>query len=72
METLLPNVNTSQGCFDIGVEISDESFIEDAINQRKYEPYLLMDGSILSFLALNSLGVFENEYRFRACSERYS
>lgn len=58
METLLPNVNTSEGCFNIGVEISNELFTEDAINQRKYEPYLLMDGSILSFLALHRLGIF--------------
>lgn len=61
METLLPNVNTSEGCFEIGIKLSNESFTEDAINKRKYEPYSLMDGSILSFLALNSLGVFKAE-----------
>lgn len=61
METLLPNVNTSEGCFEIGIKISNKEFTDDAINKRKYEPYLLMDGSILSFLALNSLGVFKEE-----------
>lgn len=61
METLLPNVNTSEGCFEIGIKLSNKEFTDDAINKRKYEPYLLMDGSILSFLALNSLGVFKEE-----------
>lgn len=61
METLLPNVNTSEGCFEIGIKLSNKEFTDDAINKRKYEPYLLMDGSILSFLALNSLGVFKVE-----------
>ncbi|HIB0149255.1 TPA: cell division inhibition protein DicB, partial [Escherichia coli] len=32
METLLPNVNTSEGCFEIGVNISNPVFTEDAIN----------------------------------------
>ena len=31
METLLPNVNTSEGCFDIGVLLSNREFTEDAI-----------------------------------------
>ena len=35
METLLPNVNTSEGCFEIGVTISNPVFTEDAINKRK-------------------------------------
>ncbi len=37
METLLPNVNTSEGCFEIGVRISNPVFTEDAINKRKHE-----------------------------------
>ncbi|MBJ9210620.1 UNVERIFIED_ORG: DicB protein [Citrobacter freundii] len=61
MEMLLPNVNTSEGCFEIGITISNEVFTEDAINQRKYEPYLLTDGSILSYIALHRLGVFKEE-----------
>ncbi|EES2103983.1 cell division inhibitor, partial [Escherichia coli] len=28
METLLPNVNTSEGCFDIGVLLSNREFTE--------------------------------------------
>ncbi|EJT3542663.1 cell division inhibitor [Escherichia coli] len=58
METLLPNVNTSEGCFEIGVTISNPVFTEDAINMRKYEPYLLNDNSILSRIALLELGIF--------------
>ena len=34
METLLPNVNTSEGCFEIGVTISNPVFTEDAINKK--------------------------------------
>ncbi len=41
METLLPNVNTSEGCFEIGVNISNPVFTEDAINKRKHERELL-------------------------------
>ena len=41
METLLPNVNTSEGCFEIGVTISNPVFTEDAINKRKHERELL-------------------------------
>ncbi|GDB34947.1 cell division inhibition protein DicB, partial [Escherichia coli] len=52
METSLPNVNTSDGCFNIGVLLSNRDFTEDAINMRKYEPYLLNDNSILSRIAL--------------------
>nr|WP_128552955.1 cell division inhibition protein DicB [Escherichia coli] len=37
MKTLLPNVNTSEGCFEIGVTISNPVFTEDAINKRKHE-----------------------------------
>ncbi|EAB9762414.1 cell division inhibition protein DicB, partial [Escherichia coli] len=33
-------------------------FTEDAINMRKYEPYLLNDNSILSRIALLELGIF--------------
>ncbi|EFH7952468.1 cell division inhibitor [Escherichia coli] len=58
METLLPNVNTSEGCFDIGIKLSNKDFTEDAINMRKYEPYLLNDNSILSRIALLQLGIF--------------
>ena len=58
MKTLLPNVNTSEGCFEIGVTISNPVFTEDAINIRKYEPYLLNDNSILSLIALLELGIF--------------
>ncbi|EOO3425012.1 cell division inhibition protein DicB, partial [Escherichia coli] len=28
METLLPNVNTSEGCFDIGILLSNREFTE--------------------------------------------
>ena len=41
METLLPNINTSEGCFEIGVRISNPVFTEDAINKRKHERELL-------------------------------
>ncbi|HGE5361462.1 TPA: cell division inhibition protein DicB [Escherichia coli] len=58
MKTLLPNVNTSDGCFNIGVLLSNRDFTEDAINMRKYEPYLLNDNSILSRIALLKLGIF--------------
>lgn len=60
METSLPNVNTSDGCFNIGVLLSNRDFTEDAINMRKYEPYLLNDNSILSRIALLKLGIFES------------
>ena len=66
METLLPNVNTSEGCFDIGVLLSNREFTEDAINMRKYEPYLLNDNSELLFLNL----VFsENVNDFSICTD---
>lgn len=42
MKTLLPNVNTSEGCFEIGVTISNPVFTEDAINKRKQERELLI------------------------------
>lgn len=58
MKTLLPNVNTSEGCFNLGVQLSNRNFTEDAINMRKYEPYLLNDNSILSRIALLKLGIF--------------
>ncbi|GAB7669007.1 cell division inhibition protein DicB [Escherichia coli] len=51
METLLPNVNTSEGCFEIGVTISNPVFTEDAINKRKHERELLNKICILSMLA---------------------
>ncbi|MCW0136002.1 cell division inhibition protein DicB [Escherichia coli] len=51
METLLPNVNTSEGCFEIGVRISNPVFTEDAINKRKHERELLNKICILSMLA---------------------
>lgn len=35
MKTLLLNVNTFEGCFEIGVIISNLVFIEDVINKRK-------------------------------------
>ncbi|MBS8613311.1 cell division inhibition protein DicB [Escherichia coli] len=47
METLLPNVNTSEGCFEIGVTISNPVFTEDAINKRKHERELLGNDSNL-------------------------
>ncbi|ELX2091038.1 hypothetical protein QK190_004814, partial [Escherichia coli] len=31
METSLPNVNTSEGCFYIGILLSNREFTEDAI-----------------------------------------
>ncbi|MCK3560869.1 hypothetical protein MZI98_20220, partial [Escherichia coli] len=37
MKTLLPNVNTSEGCFEIGVTISNPVFTEEAINKRKLD-----------------------------------
>ncbi|EOV07000.1 cell division regulator [Escherichia coli KTE38] len=58
METLLPNVNTSEGCFDIGVLLSNRVFTEDAINMRKYERYLFNDICIVSLLALFGLVLF--------------
>ncbi|HFS4469851.1 TPA: cell division inhibition protein DicB [Escherichia coli] len=57
METSLPNVNTSEGCFNIGILLSNREFTEDAIKMRKYEPYLLNDNSILSRIALLELGI---------------
>ncbi|OVC14717.1 cell division inhibition protein DicB [Escherichia coli] len=51
METLLPNVNTSEGCFEIGVTISNPVFIEDAIKKRKLEQDLLNEVCIPSMLA---------------------
>ncbi|KNF88265.1 cell division inhibition protein DicB [Escherichia coli] len=51
METLLPNVNTSEGCFEIGVITVDKTFIEDAIKQRKLEQDLLNEVCIPSMLA---------------------
>ncbi|OYC58132.1 phage cell division inhibition protein, partial [Escherichia coli] len=51
METLLPNINTSEGCFEIGVTISNPVFTEDAINKRKHERELLNKICILSMLA---------------------
>ena len=51
METLLPNVNTSEGCFDIGVLLSNREFTEDAIKMRKQERELLNKICIVSMLA---------------------
>ncbi len=31
METLLPNVNTSEGCFEIGVTISNPVFTDHTL-----------------------------------------
>ncbi|EEQ7782563.1 cell division inhibition protein DicB, partial [Escherichia coli] len=50
MKTLLPNVNTSEGCFEIGVTISNPVFTEDAINKRKQERELLNKICIVSML----------------------
>ncbi|HFO2891531.1 TPA: cell division inhibition protein DicB, partial [Escherichia coli] len=49
---------TSEGCFNIGIQLSNKDFTDDAINMRKYEPYLLNDNSILSRIALLQLGIF--------------
>ncbi|MEB7740272.1 cell division inhibitor [Escherichia coli] len=57
METLLPNINTSEGCFNLGIQLSNRDFTEDAINMRKYEPCRLNDNSILSRLALLKPGI---------------
>ncbi|HHN9983136.1 TPA: cell division inhibition protein DicB [Escherichia coli] len=57
METLLPDANTSEGCFNLGILISGEVFIEEAISKRKNEPYLLMDGSILSLITINKFNI---------------
>lgn len=51
MKTLLPNVNTSEGCFEIGVTISNPVFTEEAINKRKHERELLNKVCIVSMLA---------------------
>ena len=51
MKTLLPNANTSEGCFEIGVSISNPAFTEDAINKRKHERELLNKICIVSMLA---------------------
>ncbi|EEQ3604865.1 cell division inhibition protein DicB [Escherichia coli] len=48
MKTLLPNVNTSEGCFEIGVTISNPVFTEDAIKQERE---LLNKICIVSMLA---------------------
>nr|WP_115446624.1 cell division inhibition protein DicB [Escherichia coli] len=58
MEKLLCNASTSELRFEIGVLLSNREFTEDAINMRKYEPYLLNDNSILSRIALLELGIF--------------
>ena len=50
MKTLLPNVNTSEGCFEIGVTISNPVFTEDAIN-KKTRTGLLNKICIVSMLA---------------------
>ncbi len=75
METLLPNVNTSEGCFEIGVTISNPVFTEDAINKRKHERELL-NKNMHSFNA----GPFTsdtkkdagNEYSICTCSDIFS
>ncbi len=51
METLLPNVNTSEGRFEIGVTISNPVFTEDAINKRKHERKRSNKICILSMLS---------------------
>ena len=56
METLLPNVNTSEGCFEIGVTISNPVFTEDAINKRKQQRDLLNIVSMLARLRLMPKG----------------
>ncbi len=50
MKMLLPNVNTSEGCFEIGVTISNPVFTEDAINE-KTRTELLNKICIVSMLA---------------------
>ncbi|EFN4253800.1 cell division inhibition protein DicB, partial [Escherichia coli] len=45
------NVNTSEGCFEIGVTISNPVFTEEAINKRKHERELLNKVCIVSMLA---------------------
>ena len=35
MKTLLPNVNTSEGCFEIGVTISNPVFRENSDKLKK-------------------------------------
>lgn len=75
METLLPNVNTSEGCFEIGVTISNPVFTEDAINKRKHERELLNKICILSMLArlrpIQKKDV-HNEYSICTCSDSFS
>lgn len=74
METLLPNVNTSEGCFEIGVTISNPVFTEDAINKRKHERELLNKICILSMLArLRPIQKdVHNEYSICTCSDSFS
>ncbi len=74
MKTLLPNVNTSEGCFEIGVTISNPVFTEDAINKRKQERELLNKICIVSMLArlrLMPKGC-DNEFSICACSDSFS
>ncbi|MCK3102664.1 hypothetical protein MZG78_28735, partial [Escherichia coli] len=66
MKTLLPNVNTSEGCFEIGVTISNPVFTEDAINKRKQERELLNKICIVSMLAQKDV---HNEFSICACSD---
>ncbi|WP_072123714.1 cell division inhibition protein DicB [Shigella sonnei] len=49
--TLVNHVNTTEGCFEIGVTISNPVFTEDAINKRKHERELLNKICIVSMLA---------------------
>ena len=74
METLLPNVNTSEGCFEIGVRISNPVFTEDAINKRKHERELLNQICIVSMLARLRLMQKDaaNEYSICTRSDSFS
>lgn len=74
MKTLLPNVNTSEGCFEIGVTISNPVFTEDAINKRKQERELLNKICIVSMLARLRLMPKDvhNEFSICACSDSFS
>ena len=73
METLLPNVNTSEGCFEIGVTISNPVFTEDAINKRKHERELLKYAFFQCWpVYVRYKKDVHNEYSICTCSDSFS
>ncbi|RJX82451.1 hypothetical protein D3822_32865, partial [Escherichia coli] len=63
-----PNVNTSEGCFEIGVRISNPVFTEDAINKRKHERELLNQICIVSMLARLRLMQKDDDNEYSICT----